>query len=298
MKYTIFGGSGQLGSELVATLRSEKHEVHTPSHIDCDLVSINAIARVLNESNPDVVINCAAYNRVDNAELENGGSALAMAINCWGVENIATWCNFNNKRLVHFSTDYVFGLDVEHGFPLTEDEQVGPLSVYGMSKLCGEYRALACNPNTIIYRTCGLYSDNNKTGKLSFAHRLLRQVDYGNTIPIVADQFCTPTYVPDLVAAVVSTHLTLPRGIYHATNGGYCSWYEYAAELIKLTNTSILISPVDAAAQLDSDVVRARRPYWSVLDCQKLRSRNAELRHWKKALAEFAEHVIEEVATV
>src|SRR5205085_9848553 len=179
-----------------------------------------------------VVINCAAYNLVDRAEDEPDA---AFAVNAWAVRELATACNELGSVLVHFSTDHVFGLDAARRTPYAEDDPPGPVNVYGLSKLSGEYLVRALCPRHFIVRTCGLYGIWGSGGKGgNFVETMLRLAREGKPLRVVDDQECTPSYTVDIATATAALIATDRYGLYHLTNSGSCSWYDFARAIFGL----------------------------------------------------------------
>ena len=205
MKIAVLGAHGQLGRDLCPRLPGDVVPL-TRSEVDLDRPE--ATADVLAGLRPDVLVNCAAYNFVDKAETE---PEAAFRVNAWGVRALALACRDVGCKLVHFSTDYVFGLDETRTEPLTEAEPPGPVSVYGMSKLTGEYVVRAANPANVVVRTCGLYGVWGSGGKGgNFVETMLRVAGQGKPLRVVADQHAhrptPPTWRPRR-----STSLAGPR---------------------------------------------------------------------------------------
>lgn len=279
MKIAVLGSQGQLGRDLVPRLPGE---VVPLSRADIDLANPETIAPAVDRLRPHVFVNCAAYNFVDRAESEQEE---AFAANAWGLRELARACRVAGAKLVHVSTDYVFGLDADRTDPLTEADPPGPVSVYGLSKLCGEYVVRAADPRNLVVRTCGLYGVWGSGGKGgNFVETMLRVAGQGKPLRVVADQRCTPTYTADLAAAIVELVRRDATGVVHATNGGDCSWHEFAAEIFSQTDT-----PADLTAIPSSQYpTAARRPAYSVLGSVRLPELGvAPLRPWRDALAAY-----------
>lgn len=279
MKIAVLGSQGQLGRDLVPRLPGE---VVPLTRADIDLANPETIAPAVDRLRPAVFVNCAAYNFVDRAESEQEE---AFAANAWGLRELARACRVAGAKLVHVSTDYVFGLDADRTDPLTEADSPGPVSVYGLSKLCGEYVVRAADPRNLVVRTCGLYGVWGSGGKGgNFVETMLRVAGQGKPLRVVADQRCTPTYTADLAAAVVELVRRDAAGVVHATNAGDCSWHEFAAEIFSQTDT-----PADLTAIPTSQYqTAARRPAYSVLGSVRLPELGvAPLRPWRDALAAY-----------
>ena len=211
MKYALLGAGGQLGRDLQSRLPGE---VVAWTREQADLTRPAEMRAALETLRPDGVVNCAAYNLVDRAESD---PAAAFAVNAWGVRDLALICRDLGCLLVHFSTDYVFGLDETRRDPWTETDAAGPVNVYGLSKLCGEYLVRANCPRHFVIRTCGLYGVWGVGGKGgNFVETMLRRAAEGKPLRVVYDQTCTPTYTADLAAATAAALTATDRyGLYH-----------------------------------------------------------------------------------
>jgi len=261
MRIAVLGAAGQLGRDLCPRLPGK---VLPLTRADIDLAVVSSIPRTLDAVRPDVLVNCAAYNWVDRAEAEPG---VAFAVNGLGVRHLATHCAARGIRLVQFSTDYVFGLDNTRTTPLTEGNLPGPVSVYGLSKLAGEYFARTECPQTLVIRTCGLYGVWGSGGKGgNFVETMLRLAAAGKALRVVNDQRCTPSYTVDVAEATVALINNNAQGIFHVTNAGSCTWYEFALEIFRQTGLKPDLQPVTS----DEFGAAARRPRYSVLSNAKL----------------------------
>jgi dTDP-4-dehydrorhamnose reductase len=231
---------------------------------------------VLTELRPDVVINCAAYNLVDRAESEPDA---AFAVNALGVRTLAAICRDLDCTLVHFSTDYVFGLEAGRATPYHETDAPGPLSVYGLSKLTGEYLVRALCPKHVVIRTCGLYGVSGSGGKGgNFVETMLRLVEQRRPLRVVSDQICTPSYTVDVADAAARLLASGGQGIYHLTNSGSCSWHQFAAAIFELAGVKVDLTAITTQEY----GAAAGRPAYSVLA-----SRLPPLRGWRDALAAY-----------
>ena len=279
MRTVVLGAPGQLGRDLCPRLTGE---VIPLARADADLTDFEGVRAKLAHLQPDVVVNCAAYNLVDKAESEPD---VAFAVNAWGVRNLALVCRDLDASLVHFSTDYVFGLDRDRAKPLSEDDLPGPLSVYGLSKLAGEYVVRALCRKHFVIRTCGLFGVWGSGGKGgNFVETMLRLAGQGRPIRVVHDQRCTPSSTVDVATAVAALLATGKFGLYHITNSGDCSWYDFAAEIFRAAGIDADLKPV---AAVDFGAAATRPPY-SVLSNEKLRSLGiSPPESWQDALAEY-----------
>jgi dTDP-4-dehydrorhamnose reductase len=279
MRTVVLGAPGQLGRDLVPRLSGE---VVPLGRADADLTDPSALRSKLTTFRPDVVVNCAAYNFVDKAESE---PTAAFAVNAWAVRDLATICLDLDCMLVHFSTDYVFGLDTWRSTPLTEIDAPGPVSVYGLSKLAGEYLVRSICPKHLVIRTCGLYGVWGSGGKGgNFVETMLRLAGQGKPLRVVNDQRCTPSFTADVAAATAALIAADARGLYHVTNGGDCTWYEFAREIFRLGGVRADLTPITS---LEFGAA-ARRPTYSVLANAKLATVGAPApRAWPEALGAY-----------
>jgi len=276
VKYLIIGSTGQLGQAFAQRLGDAAVAVTRP---DFDLTRKGAADALLDTHRPEVVLNCAAYNHVDRAEVE---PAEAFAVNAWGVKDLAQACARVGAFLVHFSTDYVFGLDEARRSPYTENDLPGPVNVYGTSKLAGEYLIRSTTRGHLVVRTCGLYGRLASGGKkTNFVEAILRQAASGKPVQVVDDQICSPTYVPDLVDAVLECLHRGVSGIIHLVNAGAISWYEFACAIVHFAGVSADIRPIPSSERGSL----ARRPVYSAL--ASARKEAPVLRSWESALRDY-----------
>ena len=278
MKIAVLGAAGQLGRDLVPQLPGE---VVSLSRDDIDLAQPGTALAVLEAIRPDWVVNCAAYNFVDKAESE---PHVAFAVNAWGVRALALVCDTIGARLVHFSTDYVFGQDTTRALPWSEAEAPGPISVYGLSKLTGEQFVQMTNPQHLVIRTCGLYGVWGTGGKGgNFVETMLRVAGQGKPLRVVSDQRCTPSFTADVAAATVQLMEAEATGLHHLTNGGDCSWFEFARTIFSLSGMTVDLTAIPSKEY----PTPAKRPSFSVLDCSRLIRSGIVMRNWQEALAAY-----------
>jgi dTDP-4-dehydrorhamnose reductase len=279
LKYAVLGAAGQLGRDLCPRLAGEVVPL-ARTHID--LTRPESLRSTLSGLAPDVVVNCAAYNLVDRAESE---PEAAFAVNAWGVRSLAEACRDLDCVLVHFSSDYVFGLDETRRTPYSETDPPGPVSVYGLSKLAGEYLVRALCPRHFVIRTCGLYGLWGSGGKGgNFVEAMVRLAGQGKAVRVVADQVCTPSSTVDVATAAAALVETSRYGLYHLTNTDSCSWFEFARTLFELAGVNANLSPITSQ---EYGAV-ARRPRYSVLSgaAYEVLGR-PPLRPWQGALAAY-----------
>jgi dTDP-4-dehydrorhamnose reductase len=279
MTIAVLGAHGQLGRDLTPRLGAVSL---TRSQVD--LSKPDTIAAAMQSLRPDVLVNCAAYNFVDQAESEPDA---AMAVNAWGVRALAQSCREVKCKLVQFSTDYVFGLDSQRTTPLSETDAPGPVSVYGISKLAGEYAVLAADSGNLVVRTCGLYGAWGSGGKGgNFVETMLKMAGEGKALQVVNDQRCTPSSTADVADTTVALIRANAAGLIHLTNAGSCTWFEFAAEIFRQSKLTVDLSPTTSEAYKRP----ARRPPYSVLSNEKLTTVGVgKPRPWQEALAAYLE---------
>jgi dTDP-4-dehydrorhamnose reductase len=278
MRIAVLGSAGQLGRDFCSLL---KEDVVPLTRAELDLTRPANILETISALRLDALINCAAYNLVDQAESE---PEAAFAANAWGVRALANACREARVKLIHFSTDYVFGLD-HSSLPFTEDDPPGPVSVYGLSKLAGEYLVRSILPDALVIRTCGLYGVWGSGGKgTNFVETMLRLATSDKPIRVVEDQRCTPSYTVDVAEASLHLVRAGARGLFHVTNSGSCSWYEFAAEIFRQAK----VTPDLQRTTVKEYIRPARRPMFSVLSLNRFTSKiNFPLRAWQEALSVY-----------
>jgi dTDP-4-dehydrorhamnose reductase len=275
-RIVVLGSAGQLGRDLCARLPGE---VIALTRADAELTDHAAVTKALSAHQPQIVINCAAWNLVDKAEDE---PLQAFAVNTLTPRCLAQASKTLGFLLVHFSTDYVYGLDAQRSTPYLESDAPGPVSIYGLSKLAGEYCVRAAGPEHLVIRTCGLYGRHGSGGKGgNFVETMLKLAAQGKPLRVVADQVLTPSSTTDVAAATVELIQRGARGLRHVTNSGQCSWFEFARVILELAGVQAELSPTTSEAY----GARAKRPAFSVL--QSEHPDTPKLRPWREALAEY-----------
>lgn len=284
MRIALIGASGQLGSDLLPRLEAAGHEIVTLQHADIEIADEQNVAEVLNSLPLDLVINAAAYNLVDRAEDE---PEVAHSVNAIGPRNLAKVCEVHGWRLLHVSTDYVFGGTPNFpARPWTESDVPHPMGRYGISKLAGEKSVQAECSRHYVVRTCGLYglAALRGAGKGNFVETMLRLGRERRHLRVVNDQCCTPTATADLADALVRLIATDSFGLYHATNSGSLTWCGFAQEIFRLAELDVEVTPI-TTAEFGS---KAPRPAYSVLDGSKLASViGGPLPDWHDALTGY-----------
>jgi len=276
MKILITGSNGMLGHDLQEVLK-DNHELILTTSKTLDITDKKEVMDVICAEKPDIVINSAAYTDVDGCE-EN--QDLAYSVNGEGVRNLALACKEVDCALVHISTDYVF--DGTARDPITEDGEIGPISVYGKSKLEGEKAIQEILEKYFIVRTAWLYGINGG----NFPKTMLELAENHSEITVVYDEVGTPTYTPDLAYGISQLIETDHYGIYHLTNSGSCSWCEFARLIFEIAGRDVKVVPVTAA-----EFARpAPRPSYSVLENKNWVGNGFEpLRDYKEAIKEYIE---------
>lgn len=278
MEIAITGSGGQLGSELCRRLGRRAVALDLP---DFDLTDPQGVLRTLARLRPAAVINTAAYTQVDRAQEQ---AELCWRINQGGVGHLAAACGQLDVPLVQISTDYVFGAAASLGRPYREDDLPSPQGVYAESKLGGEQEAAVWRKH-IIVRTCGLYGKPGpKTPASNFVDTMLRLARQGKPLRVVADQLCTPSYVPHVANAILFLLEATHFGLFHVVNRGATSWHDFAAEIFRRARLDVSLEPITTAQY----GAQAPRPSYSVLDTGKYQALGGpEMPAWQDALAEY-----------
>jgi len=281
MKVLVTGANGQLGTDLCKVLRD--FELIPLTDKDIEISDMSSVKQAFSKYKPDIIINTAAYVRVDDCEDEKDK---AFSVNALGARNVAVVAQELGARLVHLSTDYVFGGEAElRTTPYTEFDTPVPLSIYGKSKLAGENLVRHFCLRHFIVRTSGLFGVAGSMGKGgNFIETMLRLSKERDELRVVNDQIFSPTYTMDLARKIVQLMITDYYGIFHITNRGACSWYEFTTEILKLADITTPVVPITS----DQYLQKARRPRYSVLDNSHLRLLGMDdMRPWQEALKDY-----------
>lgn len=275
MRILVLGHRGMLGSEVMARLGND-HDVIGRDVEDFDLTQIASCKQVVDEVCPQVVINCAAYTDVDGAE-ENRD--LSFAVNAAGVENLCRVCEGKGMKIVHISTDYVF--DGKKGDLYNEEDVPSPINTYGASKRAGEEILMNWSGAFLLVRTAWLFGKNGK----NFVTSIINQTRNKRYLKVVDDQVGSPTYAWDLAGAIKLLIELEAEGIFHVTNRGLCSWYEFAKKILEFAEIrGVSVEPIKSY-ELNR---RAPRPAFSGLSSRKFTEVTGKtLRFWQAALSEF-----------
>ena len=281
----LLGGSGILGSEVLAQLQSENFDYVAPTSVDLDIRNKNHFIKFVSEFKPAWIVNCAAWTNVDGAETS---FEEARQINALAVENIGIVADLFDCKVVHVSTDYVF--DGESSEPYLETSQVHPLNKYGESKLQGERSLLAVLPSAYVVRTSWLYGISGK----NFVKTITGKAFRSEVARVVDDQVGSPTSARDLAIGVFSILKSQPEpGIYNYSNRGSCSWFELAQKIYETVGADTgLVHPISSG----SLNFIAKRPKFSLLSKEKWISAGlSEVPNWKESLQLLLPEIISEL---
>lgn len=280
MKVLLIGKTGQLGGELIRN--NPGYDIFAPSREVLDIGNRGQVEACIADHCPDIVINGAAFHNVPQCEID---SVSAFRINCTAVRDLATACRKSGTFFVTFSSDYVFG--GERRIPYCEDDQPHPLQMYGISRVAGEYAALAAAPeHAMVIRTCGLYGASGARSKGgNFVDMRLQDAQSSTVLEMGCDQVVSPTSAHDLSLAVwkLIGNQRVPAGIYHLVNEGECTWYEFTQAIYETAGLKVTLKPVDRGGMSGE----MRRPLYSVLANTKARALGVMLPHWRDGLTRY-----------
>lgn len=271
----VTGSTGQLGSDVVKELLKRGYSNLSPNRSEFNLCSEDSIRNYILNSNCEAIVHCAAYTQVEKAEDEKD---LCIKINTTATKHIVKCAKILDIPMIYISTDYVF--DGTKDGEYTENDETNPINIYGESKLAGEKYVQEILDKYYIVRTSWVFNINGK----NFIETMLRLSKANNQLSIVNDQIGSPTYTKDLSRLLVDMLETSKYGLYHATNEGYCSWYEFANTIFKLANINIDIKAINS----NEYASRAKRPLNSKLSKDKLIEYGFKpLPHWEDALKDY-----------
>lgn len=275
MKVLVTGVNGQLGFDVIKVLKSRQIECLGVDMQDFDITDKSATVEYIKNYNPDVVVHCAAYTAVDRAEDD---SETCYKVNVTGTENIASACRDIDAKMLYVSTDYVYGGKGTEPFEPTD--ATDPKSVYGSTKLGGENAVKELLDKYFIVRTSWVFGINGN----NFVKTMLRLGAERDMLTVVDDQIGSPTYTPDLARLICDLIVTEKYGIYHGTNENYCSWAEFAADIMKLGNRNCIIKPIPSSEY----PAKAERPLNSRLSKKCLDDAGIDrLPTWQDALKRY-----------
>lgn len=276
MKILITGANGQLAGEFRKLSNENIHDITALDREKMDITDPAAVARILSDSRPDVLINCAAYNFVDRAEEFYDA---AYKVNGEGVKNLAAACGKQNILLVHYSSDYVF--DGMKGDFYTEEDKPNPVNSYGKTKLAGE-EFLRESPEFLLFRVSWVFGE----GTQNFLFKLSEWAKTRKILKVVCDQISIPTFTRDIVALTMFAIGKRLRGLYHLTNSGYASRYEVARYFLEKLGMDSLVLPVTS----EHFPTPAKRPYFSAMSNLRLANAlNVNVPDWKLGIDRYVE---------
>ncbi|MBR3469774.1 MAG: dTDP-4-dehydrorhamnose reductase [Lachnospiraceae bacterium] len=280
MKVFVTGVKGQLGYDVVRELEKRGLTAIGVDIEEMDITDAASVDKVITEANPDAVIHCAAYTAVDTAE---DNEAICRKVNADGPRNIARTCKKLGIKMIQISTDYVFNGEGEK--PWEPGDPVGPKTVYGQTKYEGEVAVQEELDEFFIVRIAWAFGKNGK----NFVKTMLRLAETHDSLTVVADQYGSPTYTYDLARLLVDMIQTDKYGIYHATNEGFCSWYEFAKAIFEKAGKNVTVKPVTTAEY----GAKAYRPANSRLSKEKLTENGFErLPAWENALERYLKEIL------
>ncbi len=276
----VIGGNGQLGTDLVRVFGSAQgYSVSPLTHDEIDVTNAESVRATLGRVRPGVVVNCAAFHRVDACEERPED---AMRVNALGALNVARACASLDALCVHISTDYVFGGGGRA--PYTEDDPPSPINVYGVSKLAGEHLVAQTCPRSLTVRVASLFGTAQARAKRgNFVDAIMAKASAGDPVKVVDDIRMSPTYTRDAARALEELIRLEAHGLVHLTNAGSCSWYEFASHIVACAGLSASLIPVTSSGY----PTRARRPADSSLRSLRTTDTIRHLRPWKEALEAY-----------
>lgn len=277
MKILITGANGMLAKSVRARLK-EGNELICTDVANLDITDEEAVMKFVEENKPEYIVNCAAFTAVDKAEEVYD---LAEKINANGPGNLAKAAKAVDATLVHISTDYVFDGDLDVTKSYVETDAVGPVTVYGKTKLHGEEQVKANTDKYYIFRTAWLYGDGN-----NFVRTMLKLGNEKDEISVVADQHGSPTYAEDLANIIAEAiEKKIPYGLYHSTNQGFTTWYDFTKKIFELADIKCNVKPVTS----EEFIRPAKRPKNSKLNKQKLLDQGVTVPEWEDGLKRYLE---------
>ena len=278
MRILVTGANGQLGNEMqVLAKENPQHTYYFTDVQELDICDKQAVWAYIAEKRIELIVNCAAYTAVDKAE---DNPELAYKLNCEAAKELASAAQFNGAAMIQVSTDYVF--DGTNHLPYVETDNTCPASVYGRTKLAGEQALQEVCPDAVIIRTAWLYSEFGT----NFVKTMLRLGNEREQLSVVFDQIGSPTYAGDLAAAILAVLVRAEEGafvpgIYHFSNEGVCSWYDFAVKIMELGNAPCHVLPIESKDY----PAKAARPHFSVLNKAKIKTTyRISIPHWEASL--------------
>lgn len=283
MKILITGANGMLAKEVKEKFEKENELICTDV-ADLDITNEEAVEKFVEETKPEYIINCAAFTAVDKAEV---AGEIVEKINGNGPANLAKSAKKVGAKLVHISTDYVFGGDLEVSKDYKEDDEKAPVTAYGITKLHGEEGIEKNMDEYYIFRTAWLYG----IGGNNFVKTMTKLGSSRDEINVVADQHGSPTYAKDLTEIIYQAiEKKIPYGVYHATNQGYTTWYDFTKAILEKQNIQCKVNPVTTEEYIEMmKITQAKRPFNSQLSKDKLLAQGIEVPNWEDGLDRYLE---------
>lgn len=280
MKILITGANGMLAKSVRNRLERENELICTDVS-ELDITKQEEVLKFVEDVQPDYIINCAAYTAVDKAEI---AGEIVEKINADGPGNLAKAAKNTNSVLIHISTDYVFGGDLELEKDYKEDDKKNPVTAYGITKLHGEEQIQNNTDKYYIFRTAWLYGEGN-----NFVRTMLKLGKEKDEINVVADQHGSPTYAEDLANIIgEAIEKKIPYGIYHATNEGYTTWYDFTKAIFEYSGTICKVNPVTTEKYIEMmKITQAKRPKNSQLSKEKIIKQGIKVPQWEDALKRY-----------
>ena len=282
MKILITGANGMLANSVKRRL-AKGNELICTDVSELDITDLDAVKKMISEVKPEYIINCAAYTAVDKAE---DNYDLAEKINGDGPKNLAIAGKENGAVLIHISTDYVFNGDLDVSKSYVEDDKVGPVTVYGKTKLHGEQGVQENTDKYYIFRTAWLYGEGN-----NFVRTMLKLGPTKDELNVVSDQHGSPTYAEDLANIIAEAiEKKIPYGIYHTTNQEFTTWYEFTKRIFELANINCKVNPVSTEKYIEIiKIKQAKRPKNSQLSKDKILAQGINIPTWEDGLKRYLE---------
>lgn len=279
MKILITGANGMLAKSV--RKRLEGNELICTDVAELDITNEEAVLNKIKEVKPEYIINCAAFTAVDKAET---AGEIVEKINADGPRNLAKAAKENDCVLVHISTDYVFGGDLDVEKDYKEDDPKSPVTAYGITKLHGEEAIQENTDKYYIFRTAWLYGDGN-----NFVRTMLKLGETKDEISVVNDQHGSPTYAEDLANFIAEAiEKKIPYGIYHTTNEGYTTWYDFTKAIFEYAGIICKVNPVSTEEYIEMmKITQAKRPKNSQMSKDKLKAQGIEVPEWEDALKRY-----------
>lgn len=283
MKIMLIGSRGQLAFDLKKSFKD--HEVIPITHADLNVENRDMFMGMVKGLKPELIINTAAFHNVDVCEDER---ERVFDVNCLGAKNGALAAESVSAKYVFYSTDYVFGADKERQEPYVENDRPGPINFYGWSKRAGEIAVLGLCKKSFVIRSSGLYGLKVSGKGHNFPGLMLKLAASRDEVKVVNDQKLTPTFTQDLAEKTAELAAGENYGLYHLTNAGGCTWYEFTRKIFDLAGVKTKLTPVTS----DQFPTKAERPGFSVLDNKALRDNGfADMRPWEEAVEDYLNQI-------